>query len=277
VYVIARREGLSQGWAVATVLLLGIASPWLAYSRSFLTEPLSGLLLAAGLLAARGQRWALAGVAVSLAMAMKAPFAVFGAGWMLVLLAQRRWREGLVLTASLGVGGLALLLFNRWVSHVWVVGGRSGWMWASGLRGFKSTLLHPSYGLLIFVPWAALAVLALVPKGWAQKRGLAPTIGVPLLLYLAVLSASKFTGGNCYGPRYWVPALPFLALLVIDVAKRRLISTVALAVLAAWGLYLTLPGALRYKLVWDQPPSVGWPAWTGTQPVFRALFSSNIQ
>ena len=263
VYFIGRRAGFSRRQAVAAAALLVLASPWLAYSRSFFSEPAIALMLTLGLWALQCGRPVAASMAVSLAMAMKPPFVLVGAAWLLSRLWARRWGEALRLAGGMLGGGVLLLAFNQWQSHVWLVSGAFGWVWARGLSGLHSTLLHPAYGLLMFVPWVPLALGGLL-EGRGRDGGrpsLSHDMALPLLAYLGVLSASAFTGGTCYGPRYWIAVMPWLALAAVECMRhwgRKGWLGLGLAALAA--LWLSGPGALRYAELWDVPAARGWTA-----------------
>jgi hypothetical protein len=262
VYLTGRRAGFSRLQAESAAVLLVLASPWLAYSRSFFSEPAIALMLTLGLWALQSGRPVAASLAVSLAMAIKPPFVLFGAAWILLRLIARRWGEALRLAVGMGTCGLLLLAFNRWQFHVWLVSGSSHWAWASGLSGLWSTLLHPAYGLLVFVPWTLLALGGLLgrraPDG--GHSSLTRDMGLPLALYLGVLSAMAYNGSACYGPRYWVAVMPWLALAAIECARRwgRPVRW-ALGLTALAAVLICAPGALRYGLLWDTPASQGWP------------------
>ncbi len=69
-----------------------------------------------------------------------------------------------------------------------------------------------------------------------------------------VAAAQASDGGYCYGPRYLLPFLPWIALATVAsfrAAPRAL--RVVIVALAAAGVVIALPGALRYRQVFDLP------------------------
>ncbi|GIW88017.1 MAG: hypothetical protein KatS3mg108_2341 [Isosphaeraceae bacterium] len=134
--------------------------------------------------------------------------------------------------------------------------------WSSDpIGGLLGTLLSPSRGLFVFVPWAALAV-GLVPWTWRriQKN---PPLGwavcglIPFAVLLSVYSV--WWGGFCYGPRYWTEAVPLLAILLaaaLDATRSRarplrLLIDVAIAASVA----VQALGAWWYPSSWNLRPA----------------------
>ncbi len=93
------------------------------------------------------------------------------------------------------------------------------WTWNPG-PGLLGTLLSPSRGLFIFMPWVAVALLFL-PLAVSRLRSLPliPWVLLALLPYCLVLSVyTVWWAGFCYGPRYWTDATPLFAILLAAVA-----------------------------------------------------------
>src|SRR5579862_4292841 len=67
------------------------------------------------------------------------------------------------------------------------------------------------------VPWTVVSILAIArgfrPQG--AKPDLLRAMVVPLVLYVVLLGLFGSGAGLCYGPRYWVPFLPWFALATV--------------------------------------------------------------
>ena len=80
---------------------------------------------------------------------------------------------------------------------------------------------------------------------WGSR--LARTMALPLFVYLIVLSSTGFGAGYCYGPRYWVAFLPWLALATVEAIRRAgRYQRVICGVLIVFAIAVAIPGALRY-------------------------------
>jgi hypothetical protein len=134
--------------------------------------------------------------------------------------------------------------------------------WSSDvLGGLLGTLLSPSRGLFVFVPWAAVAV-GLAPWTARRLREHPPLSWAVLGLgpFAAMLAAySVWWGGFCYGPRYWTDAVPLLAILLacaLDWCRRRARPVALLLMLAiAWAVALQALGAWLYPSSWNLKPT----------------------
>ncbi|HEY8241708.1 MAG TPA: hypothetical protein VIH35_09690, partial [Kiritimatiellia bacterium] len=84
------------------------------------------------------------------------------------------------------------------------------------LEGVLGVLVSPSRGLLIYSPFVLVAAwlpCRYRPQGAALR--LAWLAGAASLLHLVIVGVnSTWQGGHCYGPRYTVDFLPWLALLL---------------------------------------------------------------
>jgi hypothetical protein len=258
-YVVARNADLTRRQALAGCALVGLASPFLAYANSFYAEPAIGLALIGALWAFRSARSSLAALLLILAAAMKPPFALVGAAW----IAERIWakeRRGLWgFGALLAAGGVAILVFNYALARKWMTIG-PGFDWADD---YLATFLDTRNGLLVFVPWSVLAFIGLAGSFERTSGGRSELLRQTLwpTLLFGLLLAVKGGPGSSYGPRFWVPFMPFLALAAVAVSDR--IGRPAQAVLIVLGLVacaFAIPGALGYPVLFNKPPLA---AWTG--------------
>jgi hypothetical protein len=261
-YGCARRAGFHRGWALLASGLCGLASPWLAYSRSLFTETALGLCLALSLYALTARRPVLSGLAAGVALAIKPAFALAAAGFALERLLARRPREAALLLAPVALLGLATLAFDYHLAHR-LIAGPLGWEGADGPAGIFIMLLDNRHGLITFAPWTALglyatfASLGRAQPAWADESAtlLLRRIAFGSAGYLLMVAATSWPeGGYCYGPRYWVALLPWLSLAAVALARGAGRKTrIALLVLGALGLLIAVPGTLRYAELFDRP------------------------
>ncbi|MEO7795844.1 MAG: hypothetical protein ABIV06_13830, partial [Thermoanaerobaculia bacterium] len=114
-------------------------------------------------------------------------------------------------------------------------------------------LASPSRGLLIFMPWVLLVLLALLCWRRLPAR---PVMAMALLAtasYLAMLASyTQWIGGQSYGPRLWAEVVPLVALAATGgwVAARATLRgpargfVLAFAILSSsWSLFVHARGA----------------------------------
>ena len=262
-YLAARRDGMGRGPAMAAVCILVAASPWLAYSRSFFPESGVGLALMVCLWAWMGERPVVAAGAAAVAAILKPPVAMVGLGIIFDELRQGRRREAIEAGSVLGVGALAQCTFNYWLARTTVIAAASGWHQAPGFSSLFRMFLDPRKGLMIFVPWAIIAFVAIAREARSRmtEARMLRRMAIPIALYLILLAWFGSGPGLSYGPRYWIPFLPWMALATVDATRKAgrpaLLACGMLVLLAA---AIAIPGALRYPQLFSQPP---WAAWQG--------------
>lgn len=262
-YRCGRLASLPPRWAALAPALAGLASPLSVYAVGFFPESLAALFVTVGLGKRLRKQYARAALAVALAAAVKPALAVVGLAWA-VERALARDRPGLA--AMVSVGGacaLGLLLFNKTLLGQWVVAGYLGWTGRGGVVALRTGLaawVDPAHGLLTFAPWMLIALLPLL-GGRPEDRGLRLGVGLPLLLLWLLVSAAGSLGGYCFGPRYFVPLIPALALAAVTAAHRgRAPLRMASLALALGGLLIHLPAALQANddaAIWSQGPLAG--------------------
>jgi len=279
-YAFARRIGMERWLAMLAVVVL-MSSPWLAYSKSFYTEPGIGLCLALALLALESGRPKLAALGSAAAMYLKSPFGLIGAGLILERLWSRRWREAIEMSGVLGVCGVALVGFNYWLARTPIIIGSTISVGAGNSEGShpEVTLLHslyqtmlgPGVGVMDCAPWTifgfAFLLFALFGKPSTLRR-----IAFPTALYGVGLVLSKTGPGTCYGPRYWVPMLPWLAIASVEgmrwLSWQRPITYLLRTGYAAAVILsaaMAIPAALRYPQMFNHP--VTFYPWYGLSAV----------
>ncbi len=230
VFRVARRLGLTPGWAVAAALAYGIASPAAAYARFDFAQPLAGLLLTA-------VTWRLlttsltfplrpllsTGAILGFAFLTRQEFGVLIA-WIVAWVVIRSRALGLgeviaraaVLTAPVGVA-VGMYFAANWLKFG--AASTTGYLPlahlfpgspASTLRGMIGLLASPELGLLFFCPlaWLALPGLGRLIRERNPAGALFTGIsGGALLLYG---SYSVWWAGSSWGPRFLVPVVPLL-------------------------------------------------------------------
>ena len=261
-YAIVRRLQYRPRTAFLAALTYAIGTLSLVYTQTLFGEPLAGLLLLGTVLAATDYRQqggtqpllaagGLLGllVGVNISYALVAPIVglyTFG-------LHPRRWQLKRVLAMGLPFAFVvgALIVFNiiRFGSPL-----ESGYNFAEGegfnfpfLIGLFGLTLSPYGGLLWFNPvlWLAL------PGGWRFRRCNPALFWLILTLTSAQLltyaSWWSWHGGLVWGPRFTVPVLPLLVLLLLpfiaQIGYRRIVTVVFL-ILLTLSIALQLLGAL---------------------------------
>lgn len=217
-----------------------------------------------------------AGLLTALLVACRPIDAVFAAAIGLWVLSHHPRPARLAFTLPAVAGGLALAAYNVWFfghlsggyvdierMHPWAHGTR-GTFTGSLLGGGLGTLFSPSHGLFVYWPWVAVALLGLITQPVRQRLrsyslGLWLTIALgPSFGLLACYSC--WWGGHCYGPRFWIDAVPILAVLlgfVIEWAwiERRRGVLLVLALATAWSVALSAVGFLCYPSSWHRSPT----------------------
>jgi hypothetical protein len=260
-YIAGRGVGMSRAKAMLAVALLMGASSWLAYSRSFFPEATIGLGLIVALWALTTDRPVVAGLGVALAAMLKPPLAVVGIGFLINEYRAGRRQNALKLGLVMAICGAPVMVFNYWLAQTFVISGNSSWLRGASLKSIYDTFFEPGHALLYFIPWAIIAFVAIARafRSDAPEAKLLRQMALPLILFLVLLSCSGTGPGLCYGPRYWVPFLPWFALATIqDLSRVRRPALVACGILVLIAALFAIPGALRYPDIFSKVP---WAAW----------------
>ena len=285
VYMLARQIGLRGRYALCAAVIAGIGSPLWVYAKTLSSIPLaSALTVAAFLLLGRAQRrglWTVAasGVAAGLAAAVRPDYgtvAVVLVPTVMVLarpdvrrriLAALIWIVSWAVVVVPGVG-----CFNLYRSGSMLEFGYSDqtflWHTAKSYIGVFGVLASPSFGLLVFMPVAAIGFWGLVSGGGNR----AMRYSMVALTVMAVLGYGTFNdweGGVSWGPRYLTGVSPLVAVGVGALLQTRSFGIpgwLTVAALSGWGIAVSALGVLvdferGWRNLWDVGAKVEQIVW----------------
>ena len=259
-YTIVRGLRFRPRTAFTVALIYGLACLPLHYVRTLYGEPLAALLLLAAVGSVTrspqtGTRWlVLAGVCAGLLAGVNMVYLLalpLLSLYALVLHRSGGWR---VLGALLVPALACLALFGLYNAARFGSFTHTGYALGSG-EGFRTPLAVGLFGLT-FSPFRGLAwfspvLLLALPGGlllWRRERLLTALLGVLCSGVLLTFSLwSSWEGGVVWGPRFLLPIVPLLTLLLaplVEVAWTRRIWLAALLFMAALSLLVQIPGAL---------------------------------
>ena len=256
-YFVARAFGMGRKWAMLAVVIL-LASPWLAYSRAYFAENFIGLALALSLLMLVLKLPVLAAMWSALAAFLKPPFALSIVGYFVEQLRVRAWKNIITVAMIFGLPIFGLLVFNYVVNGSALVHHIA---WSFSFRNVYVALLSPTSGLLMYTPWAIFGLIGCARSfsSSSPRLALSRYIAPAVFLYIVLLSLTEFGPGYSYGPRYWVPFLPWLALATVQAMRRASKGQrAACAVMVAFALAIAVPGALRYGQLFGRLAVAAW-------------------
>jgi hypothetical protein len=256
-YLVAREKHRRSFTPLATCVVLGVASPWLVYARSYFTETTIGLCLIAALWALKKRKPFLCGLAIGLAFSIKPPFILVGLFWCVERWFSKEFREAKILGGVLACFVALVCGFNYWIARVAIISGPAGLNPVDSIRDLAATWIGPKVGLFPFVPWTVFSFVAIafIRRAADQNAQMLRWI-VWAVLPLALLFSIQDGPGSCFGPRYWVPLLPFLAIAACQlfdslpipryrgVIVAMMVGTIIVSATSA------IPASMMYPYVW---------------------------
>jgi MFS family permease len=241
------RVGATLRQSLAMALAIALGTLLLPYVVTGFSEPGVALGIALGLLGIQARRPTLVGAGAGLALLMRidsvilvAPVLGVGA-W---LSAERSWRAALGFAAGMLPAVVVTAAYDTVrYGAPWRVGYQAQLFNHPILTGLYGLLLSPAAGLLFFVPLLPVA-LAGMPAAWRRTPLLAATSVALLLVRLPFYAAYAWWSAYwVWGPRYLVPAMPALAVGLLEVFRRW--SHLRLPVRAAALALLALSAAVQ--------------------------------
>lgn len=217
-YACALKLGLGRNWSLAAVAVLYFASPWFVYSHGLFAMTFLGLLLVSALLALLYGRLIIAAVLITIASMQSEAFVIIIPAWALYLYFTKQKRAAW----KFGLAGITAIVCASVINRLLLGSVSLRGMWFTFSPVLWKAFVEPERGLLLFVPWCLvvflfLAVL-LLKRGRTRHREVM-MIAAGFLPMAAIYTFMPDTGGTGYGPRYWVPHLPWLSILFATAAK----------------------------------------------------------
>ncbi len=275
------------GYGTAAAITLGLATIVMTFSAEFFSHVISAALAFAAfcvLMKERDgppRRWSMfaAGLLAGLAVTFEFQTGLVGVVLIFYALARRsdRLRRAALYATGAVLGAAPMLAFNTWAfgnplklaySDAVAFPGRSGHdvlgLNSDGFFGITiprfdsaSDLLFAGRGLLVLTPILVMAVIGVFMMR-RKHRAEANTILAVALVYFIYNSGYWLPyGGGTPGPRFLIPALPFVAIGLAYAYKRLPALTLGLAIPSA--LFMVV-GTLTYPLIGKQ--GIGtWADW----------------
>ena len=257
-------DGLAEGvgWAVA------LSPPLIHYVGLVFTEVPAALAVAFAL--RRLQRGSAgAALAVGLVLAclpwLNVRYALLGAillAYGLVVRPALRERVALVAPVAASAVGIAAYHFILYgfFNPSRVYGRRPEFSLGTLPEGLPGMLLDQEFGLLVYAPVFALALLGFIQHWRKDRRESLVVLALVGAVFLTAGTWHMWRGGWNPPARFLVPLVPVLALLVGAALQRGL--TAGAALLVGWSVWAGLTGAADARLVHRDRD--------GTAPLFRA-------
>jgi hypothetical protein len=276
VLFLALRKITSRNVSLVVALIYGLASnTWTISSQALWRHGLTELCFAFLLWALfsvpgspRAPFWA--GLASAVATANKPLEAILIVPF-LIYFGRRGWKNVLQFLAPLAVlGSLVfaynLYFFSRFLGAVTspTLLGTAGSAQLSYLdrfvAGVPGSLISPSRGLLVYMPWTAFAFWGGARLWKEETFGWSRLLIVSLVavFVINVVGTNGWWAGWCFGPRYLTDLLPFLAWFLVPVwtsIRARPVLRVVFAATVAFALWVQVVGAFYYpEGYWDASP-----------------------
>jgi hypothetical protein len=271
-------DRIEPGFGTAAAITLGLGTIMMTFAAEFFSHVIAATLgFAAFALLFREREGpakiglvGVAGLLAGLAVSFEYPLGLLGAILFAYALARPdRLRRGAAYAAGAAIGAAPALAFN-----LWALGSplRFAYSYAVSVQGFTGhdqlglnsdgffgidlprpgaafDLLLASRGLLTLTPVLVMGVVGAVMmrrRGRPAEAAVVGATGIAYFLYNAGYWLPF--GGGSPGPRFLIPALPFLALGLAPAYRRFPALTLALAIPSAT---LMLAGAITFPLIGD--------------------------
>jgi hypothetical protein len=276
-YLCAIKVGLGSKGSLGVVSLLYLASPWTIYSHQLYPATFMGFLLIVALWALVGKRFVLAAVFIAIACMQSEAFIPIFPAWVIFLYLSGEKRSAWIFAAAgiaslLGASLFSYALMGKvTLRHMWFVLDLVPWR----------TFFETKRGILLFVPWSAAVFCFLILSFFYRRNGAAQVLRViaaGTFPVAAVYMILPNTGGFCYGPRYWVPYLPWFALaFVLGIRNfsraRSILVAPILVILVGLSIIITASAAILKPSV---TPFLAEPPWFASKVLWHDLHRTEI-
>jgi len=267
VLVRRRADRLVAGFGTIAAVSLGTATLVLPFSSVFFSHVLSALLgFGAFALLARERGSpslpiaAAAGFLAGLACTVEYSLVIVAAALgVLILTGTNRIQRALAYSAAVALGVLPAFLFNTWAFGTPLHFPYEGWHRVGekplpGVFGITTPTLHNLLKILFYPGGIGPLLLAgVVGAVLLWRKGLRTEAALPVLVAAAFILADAASstpfGGVSPGPRYVIPALPFLALPLA--AAYRAFPGATLGLMIGGGTFMVAATMTTALEAWD--------------------------
>ena len=293
-------ERIEPGYGTAAAITLGLGTIVMTFAAEYFSHVVAATLgFAAFALLFREREGpariglvGAAGLLAGLAVSFEYPLGLLGAILFAYAVARPRLRlrRAGAYAAGAALGAAPALAFNLWAlssplrfaySHAVAVQGFTGHaqlgLNSSGFFGIDLPrpgaavdLLIASRGLLTLTPVLVMGVVGAIMirrRGHAAEAAVIGAVGIAYFLYNAGYWLPF--GGGSPGPRFLIPALPFLAIGLAPAFRRLPALTIALAIPS---LTFMVAGALTFPLIGDNGTGT-WANQLGSGTLEHTVFT----
>ncbi len=240
--------------AVTVVAFLG--SPVWFYGRSLFLEGLLTFCAVGAYALALRKKWSfLPGILVGISLQLKAHEALVGLPLLADVLLRREWRRAVWMALPIA-GSAAVLLGLNAMLYGSPLTPPQPFVPVNPWDGFTGLLFSSQWGLFLFCPVAALALVCWLT--FLRRHGRpAVVMASGFVLYFLLMMCYAGWHGS-YGPRHLVPALPLLLAGLAALPEMRMVRSAVVKVLAggltALSVVINGFGVFCYSQFWERNP-----------------------
>lgn len=266
-YMVAR-QFLTLPHSFLLALVFAFCTPvWSTASRALWQHGPSILALSLSILILLKARWfALLGATTALAFYIRPTNAVAAVVLSIFVLVYHRklfplYVLGMALVA-LGFTAYNLSVYSSLLAPYSFVRRAAGGglaLHSAFLEALAGHLVSPARGLLVYTPLFVLAIagMFLAPPGETARRLRPYLVAAVIGHWLLISSFEHWSGGHCYGPRYFSDMTPIFAWFLIPILLRagQRVFAVSFTILAAVSFFIHYEGATQWScMLWNVDP-----------------------